>query len=197
MANTISGAFALATLSLLCACATPSSGTVYSRNEARTAWSVVEGRVNDIKPVQIEGNKSVLGTAGGGYVGYELGRTMGSGRGRDLAGAVGAVAGAATGQVVEERATRQNALQITIDLDRGETIAVVQAADVAFAPGERVKVLRRGDGAARVAKCRCRIVGAGLNIRSYCARQVRIADLPYSITANVQPGTYGGVRPFE
>ena len=53
---------------------------------------------------------------------------------------------------VEERATRQNALQITIDLDRGETIAVVQAADVAFAPGERVKVLRRGDGAARVAK---------------------------------------------
>ena len=46
--------------------------------------------------------------AGGGYVGYELGRTMGSGRGRDLAGAVGAVAGAATGQVVEERATRQN-----------------------------------------------------------------------------------------
>ena len=119
MANTISGAFALATLSLLCACATPSSGKVYSRNEARTAWSVVEGRVNDIKPVQIEGNKSVLGTAGGGYVGYELGRTMGSGRGRDLAGAVGAVAGAATGQVVEERAT-PNALQITIDLDRGE-----------------------------------------------------------------------------
>ena len=39
-----------------------------------------------------------------------------------------------------------------IDLDRGETIAIVQAADVAFAHGERVKVLRRGDGAARVAK---------------------------------------------
>lgn len=152
MANTISGAFALATLSLLCACATPSSGKVFPRNEARTAWSIVEGRVSDIEPVQIEGNKSVLGTAGGGYVGYELGRTMGSGRGRDLAGAVGAVAGAAAGQVVEERATRQNALQITIDLDRGETIAVVQAADVAFAPGERVKVLRRGDGAARVVK---------------------------------------------
>jgi outer membrane lipoprotein SlyB len=113
---------------------------------------VVEGRVSEIKPVQIEGNRSVLGTAGGGYVGYELGRVMGDGRGRDLAGAVGAVAGAAAGQAVEERATRQDALQITIDLDRGETIAVVQAADVSFAPGERVKVLRRGDGAARVAK---------------------------------------------
>jgi outer membrane lipoprotein SlyB len=152
MSNTICSAFALATLSLLCACATPSSGTIYSREEARTSWTVVEGRVSDIKPVQIEGNRSVLGTAGGGYVGYELGRTLGSGRGRDLAGAVGAVAGAATGQAVEERVTRQNGLQITIDLDRGETIAVVQAADVPFEPGERVKVLRRGDGAARVAK---------------------------------------------
>ena len=57
-----------------------------------------------------------------------------------------------TRQAVEERVTRQNGLQITIDLDRGETIAVVQAADVPFEPGERVKVLRRGDGAARVAK---------------------------------------------
>ena len=152
MSNTIPGVLALATMSLLCACTTPSSGRVYSRNDARTAWTVVEGRVSDIQGVQIEGNRSVLGTAGGGYVGYELGRTMGSGRGRDLAGAVGAVAGAAAGQVVEERVTRQNGLQITIDLDRGERIAVVQADDVAFTPGERVKVLRRGDGAARVAK---------------------------------------------
>ena len=152
MSNTIRGALALATLSLFCACTTPSSGTIYSRDEARTAWTVVQGRVSDVKAVQIEGNRSVLGTAGGGYVGYELGRTLGSGRGRDLAGAVGAVAGAATGQAVEERVTRQNGLQITIDLDRGESIAVVQAADVAFAAGERVKVLRRGDGAARVAK---------------------------------------------
>ena len=152
MSYVISGGLALASLLLLCGCATPSSGQVYSRDEARTAWSVVQGRVADVRQVQIEGNRSVLGTAGGGYVGYELGRTVASGRGRDLAGAVGAVAGAAAGQAAEERATRQNGLQITIDLDRGETIAVVQAADVAFSPGERVKVLRRGDGAARVAK---------------------------------------------
>jgi outer membrane lipoprotein SlyB len=152
MSKTISRASVLAALALVCACTTPSSGTIYPRNEARTAWSVVEGRVSDVQPVQIEGNRSVLGTAGGGYVGYELGQTVGSGRGRDLAGAVGAVAGAVAGQAVEERTTRQNGLQITIDLDRGETIAIVQAADVSFAEGERVKVLRRGDGAARVTK---------------------------------------------
>ncbi|HEX9773081.1 MAG TPA: hypothetical protein VGA44_06415 [Steroidobacteraceae bacterium] len=152
MSSHVTGPLAVCFATLLAACTTPSSGTLYSRNEARTAWTVVEGRVSDIKPVQIEGNKSVLGTAGGGYVGYELGRTVGSGRGRDLAGAVGAVAGATAGQVVEERATRQDALQITVNLDRGETIAIVQAADVAFTPGERVKILRRGDGAARVSK---------------------------------------------
>jgi outer membrane lipoprotein SlyB len=152
MSNVRYGLPVLAALCMLSACTTPSSGRIYSRDEARTAWTVVEGRVSDIRPVQIEGNRSVLGTAGGGYVGYELGRTAGSGRGRDLAGAVGAVAGAAAGQVVEERVTRQDGLQITVDLDRGETIAVVQAADVEFSPGERVKVLRRGDGAARVAK---------------------------------------------
>src|SRR4026208_1213408 len=86
MSNLVPGALALASLSVLCAGATPSSGQVFSRNEARTAWTVVEGRVSDIKPVQIEGNKSVLGTAGGGYVGYEVGRTVGRGEGRGHGG---------------------------------------------------------------------------------------------------------------
>ncbi len=152
MSRQITVVTALAFMSLVAACTTPSSGNVYSRSDARTAWSVTEGRVADVKPVQIEGERSVLGTAGGGYVGYELGRVVGDGRGRDLAGAVGAVAGAVAGQAAEERITRQDAFQITVDLDRGETVAIVQAADVAFAPGERVKVLRRGDGAARVSK---------------------------------------------
>jgi outer membrane lipoprotein SlyB len=152
MSRQITAVTALAFMSLVAACTTPSSGKVYSRSDARTAWSVTEGRVADVKPVQIEGERSVLGTAGGGYVGYELGRVAGDGRGRDLAGAVGAVAGAVAGQAAEEHITRQDAFQITVDLDRGETVAIVQAADVSFAPGERVKVLRRGDGAARVSK---------------------------------------------
>lgn len=134
-------------------CAAPSSGKVYSREEARTAWRVTDGQVVDVKPVMIEGQKSWLGTAGGGYVGYELGRTVGSGTGRDLAGAVGGVVGATVGQATEERVTRQDGLQIMVELDRkGETIAIVQSDDVSFSPGERVRVLRRGDGAARVTK---------------------------------------------
>lgn len=134
------------------ACTTPSSATLYSRNEARTAWHVVPGRVTDVAPVRIEGQKTWLGTAGGGYVGYELGHAVGGGVGSDIAGAIGSVVGAAAGQALEEAATRQQGLLITVELDNGETIAVAQAADLEFARGERVKVLRGQGGAARVTR---------------------------------------------
>ena len=92
------------------------------------------------------------GTAGGGYVGYEVGRSIGHGSEGAIAGAVGSVAGAVAGRAVETAATRQSGLQITVHLDGGETVAIVQSADVGFTTGERVKVLRRGNGQARVTK---------------------------------------------
>jgi outer membrane lipoprotein SlyB len=62
------------------------------------------------------------------------------------------VAGAVAGQAIEERATREDAWQITVELESGRTIAVVQAQDQAFQIGERVRVYMRRDGAARVGK---------------------------------------------
>ncbi len=137
---------------LLAGCATQSSGKSYSRHEARTAWDVRYGKVVDIDEVTIEGRRSQLGRVGGGIIGYEAARTVGHGAGSRIAGAVGAVAGAVAGEAVEERMTRQDAWQITVELDGGRTIAVVQAKDQGFSPGERVKVFSRRDGAARVAK---------------------------------------------
>jgi len=133
-------------------CASSNSGNVYPRNQVRQAWTVEEGKVSGIKDVRIEGERTGLGRLGGGYVGYEVGHTVGSGRGNDVAGAVGAVAGAAAGGATEELVTRDQGLEITVDLDKGSSIAVVQAADQQFQVGERVKILRRGDGAARVTK---------------------------------------------
>jgi len=116
------------------------------------AWTVSNGEVVDIKPVMIDGTQSALGTAGGGYIGYEVGHSLGHGNGSDIAGAVGAVAGATAGRAVERTATRQDGLQITVRLDGGDTVAIVQSADVGFSAGERVRVLRRGNGEARVTK---------------------------------------------
>jgi outer membrane lipoprotein SlyB len=115
-------------------CMTPSSPHVYSRSDAMKAWNVSDGRVVEVRPVLIDGTYGPLGTAGGGYIGYEVGRSIGSGSGRSIAGAVGTVAGAAAGRAVESAATRQNGLQITVRLDTGDTIAIVQSADVGFTP---------------------------------------------------------------
>jgi outer membrane lipoprotein SlyB len=142
----------LGTALLAQACATPSSGRSYARHEARVAWDVKYGEVVAVDDAVIEGRRSALGRIGGGLIGYEAGRTVGGGTGRDVAGAVGAVAGAVAGQAIEERATREQAWQFTVELEGGRTIAIVQARDQSFAIGERVRVYMRRDGAARVAK---------------------------------------------
>lgn len=86
-------------------------------------------------------------------VGYEMGRAVGSGSGSKIAGAVGAVLGAVSGDAAEKNLTTIDGYEITVELESGhKAIAIVQAADERFALGERVKVLRRPDGAARVTK---------------------------------------------
>lgn len=144
--------FLLAAIMAAAGCAPPASGRVYSRQEARMAWDVRYGKVIAVDEAVIEGRRTPLGRVGGGLIGYELGRTVGGGSGRRIAGAVGAVAGAVAGQAIEERATREDAWQFTVELESGRTIAVVQAQDQAFQIGERVRVYMRRDGAARVGK---------------------------------------------
>jgi outer membrane lipoprotein SlyB len=60
------------------------------------------------------------------------------------------VAGAVAGHAIERKITAEEGLEIIVRLDRDDTIAVVQAADVEFAPGERVRVLFGHFGEARV-----------------------------------------------
>lgn len=153
MARVVTLVLAILAAAAVVGCTLPSRGDVYRRDETRQAWDVRYGHVTGIEDVTIEGQRSALGRVGGGYVGYEVGRAIGGRgtRGR-VGGAVGAVAGAVAGEAVEEGVTRQAGLQITVQLDEGRSIAVVQAADQPFAVGERVKIYSRPDGAARVAK---------------------------------------------
>jgi outer membrane lipoprotein SlyB len=139
----------------LAGCASSTSGSVYSPRDTRTAWDVDYGRVTDVDIVKIEGEATEYGKIGGGYIGYETGRAIGNNSGHtaeDLGGAVGAVAGALVGSAVEKAVTSHDGYQITVQLDGGRTIAIVQAKDQSFAVGERVKIYSRHDGAARVAK---------------------------------------------
>jgi outer membrane lipoprotein SlyB len=131
-------------------CASSTSGNVYSRKDAQKVQTVDEGEVILVREVTIEGTKSGLGGLAGGIMGFAVGGTIGGGSGKGVARAAGAVGGAAAGAAVEEKSTRQTGLEITVELDNGQVIAVVQAADEQFDEGDRVRVLRRPDGSARV-----------------------------------------------
>ena len=131
-------------------CASSMSGSTYSRDQARKVQTVHEGEVIMVREVLIEGTKSGLGGLAGGVMGFALGNTVGGGSGKGVARAAGTIAGAAAGGAIEEGATRQKGLEITVKLDNGETISIVQGADEKFDEGDLVRVLRRPDGSARV-----------------------------------------------
>jgi len=137
---------------LLAGCASSKSGEVYARGEARQVMTVDLGVVEFVKEVRVEGSKSGLGTAGGAIIGGVAGSTIGGGNGSTLAALGGAILGGIAGNVVEEKLTDFNGLEITVKLDSGKAIATVQANDVMFAVGDRVRVLTTRNGTTRVEK---------------------------------------------
>jgi outer membrane lipoprotein SlyB len=136
---------------MLSGCPASMSGGAYSRDQARQAQDVQLGYVESVRQVMIEGTKSGVGTLGGAALGGVAGSTIGQGRGQ-VAGAIGgAVVGGLVGSAIEENATRQPGLEITVRLDSGRMVSVTQAADQPFYRGDRVRVLTSYDGTARVA----------------------------------------------
>jgi len=140
---------AAAALAVLAGCAPSKSGSAYTRDEARREQSVRMGVVESVRQVQIEGTRSSVGPAAGAVVGGVAGSGVGSGRGSAVASVLGAVAGGVAGQAAEEAATRRTGVEITVRLDGGRMVAIVQEADEAFKPGERVRILSDG-GVSRV-----------------------------------------------
>ena len=126
----------------LAGCASSKSGDVYTRDQARREQTVRMGVVESVREVLMEGTKSPAGTIAGGAVGGIAGSTVGGGKGAAVAAVIGAVAWAIAGSAIEEGVTRRQAMEITVKLDGGRIIAVVQEGDPReFRPGDRVRVL--------------------------------------------------------
>ncbi|MBI3937730.1 MAG: glycine zipper 2TM domain-containing protein [Betaproteobacteria bacterium] len=134
---------------VLGACAPSLSGSAYTRDQARQEQSVRMGVVESVRQVQIEGTRSGIGPAAGAVVGGIAGSNVGQGKGAAVGTVLGSVAGGVAGQAAEQAATRKTGLEITVKLDSGRLVAIVQEADEAFRPGERVRVLS-GGGVSRV-----------------------------------------------
>lgn len=122
------------------------NGSTFSRDEARQAQSVNMGRITSIRNVRIEGG-TTAGTVIGGVAGGALGSNIGSGRTSNTAGAVGgALVGGAVGSHAQQRMQSRNGIEITVRLDSGGSVAVVQevSANERFNVGDRVRVLSTG-----------------------------------------------------
>lgn len=136
----------------LAGCAGSRSGSVYSRDQARQEMTVRTGVVESIREVALEGTKSGVGTMAGAAVGGVAGSSVGQGKGQIVGAIIGAVAGGVAGHAIEEGSTRKQAMEITVRLDSGQTIAIVQEGDPAeFRNGDRVRVLS-GRGETRVSR---------------------------------------------
>lgn len=134
-------------------CMSTLTGDSYSRDEARRMQTVEYGMVEYVRPVVIEGTKSGVGPAAGAAVGGIAGSTVGHGRGAAAASIAGAVAGGVAGGMAEEAVTKRQGVEITVRMDSGRIISVVQelSGSTSFHAGDRVRVLTLG-GTTRIAQ---------------------------------------------
>lgn len=117
----------LALAATLAACTTTSPDVV-RREDANRMSSVIDAVVLSVRPVTVEGQQSGIGGTAGGVVGAIAGGSMGGGRRDSAVGSVlGAVAGAVVGNAIERSSTREEAVEVLVQLRSGERRAVVQA----------------------------------------------------------------------
>lgn len=130
---------------MLGACST-TSPDVIKPGDAQRLSQVADAVVLSVRPVVVEGSQS----GGGGATGAVLGGVAGVGassnsRSSAMLGVVGAVAGAVVGNAVERYGTREDALEILLQLSSGERRAVVQAkGSETFNPGDAVILVTTG-----------------------------------------------------
>ena len=142
---------ALAAAVTLAACTTTSPDVV-SRNEAQRLSSVTDATVLSVRPVVVDGTQSGIGGATGAVVGGVAGSTVGGHREAVAVGVLAAVVGGVIGNAVERMGTREEALEILVQLRSGERRSVIQAkGDETLTPGDAVILVTTG-GKVRVTK---------------------------------------------
>ncbi len=142
---------AAAVLAGLAACTTTSPDVV-SRYEAQRMSTVQDGVVLSTRPVVVEGSQSGIGGTAGGVIGGIAGSSVGGRRDSVVAGVIGAVVGGVVGNAAERFGTREEAVEVLIQLKNGERRSIVQAkASESLNPGDSVVLVTTG-GKVRVTK---------------------------------------------
>lgn len=143
----------LLTMALAMVACASSSPDVIKRGDAQQMAQVQDGVVLSVRPVVVDGSQSGIGAGVGGVVGA-LGGYSASGVQREgqILGVLAGVAGAAAGNAIERMSTREDAVEILVQLKGGDRRAIVQAKGTeVLAAGDRVIIVTTG-GKVRVAK---------------------------------------------
>ena len=85
----------------------------------------------------------------GAGIGMVAGSNVGGGSGQVVGAIAGTVLGGIIGSNIERSANDRMGIEVTVLMDSGKYLAVVQDADELFKAGDRVRVLS-GSGATRV-----------------------------------------------
>ena len=130
---------------VLTGCAAPGLGSgSYSRQQARAEQTVRMGYVESVREVKLEGTRTGVGAGAGAVAGGVAGSAVGHGHGSALAAIAGALIGGLAGQAVEQGVTAKPGVEVTVKLDNGNMVAIMQEADETFRPGDRVRILSDG-----------------------------------------------------
>lgn len=130
------------------------ANATYQRNQARPVNDVVFGQVETVRYIsqqeifqsKTQGWETLLGAVVGGLVGHQLG----DGRGKQVATAVGVLAGASISQHQGKQAVQvdYHLVEILIRTSTGKLVDVIQDVDshMLFHPGDRVRILYFDEG---------------------------------------------------
>ncbi len=117
------------------------SGSIVSESDRN-------GRITALNVVKVDENyKLGIGTAVGAVAGGLLGSQIGKGSGATLGTVLGAAAGAVAGTAVESKVQKQDAQNVTVKMDTGGEVSVVQPVDSRLANGMNVRVEGSGENA--------------------------------------------------
>ncbi|MCD9548394.1 glycine zipper 2TM domain-containing protein [Photobacterium carnosum] len=136
----------------LAGCAANPYGNAYNVNDARQMQQVYYGTVMRTQAVTLNGNGNGIGTLAGGAIGGILGSGVGGGTGSEIAAIGGALLGGYLGNAAGNQVTKHNGVNLTIKMDSGRTVSIVQQVNpqVIFHIGERVQVNLSDNGTSRV-----------------------------------------------
>lgn len=168
----------LLAVTLFAACSSSSSRVRYPVASSGIAQKLDKGTVTETRAVVIDGKATGLGAIVGGGIGAGLGtlavperqsikqtrsvnrktgelsegiRVSSNSNEQRAAGLIGGAVGAVVGQRVEKALTAKKAQEITIEMDSGEVVVVVQQKrEPLFFPNERVQVYTTRAGHSQV-----------------------------------------------